>query len=304
MTDVESPAPFCPDCGYDLRGISSSNCPECGWEIDLSAAIRSIPWENRAEIGYLRAFLRTISLTTFHPKRFVRAATTLPDELSARLFGRSVVRFAAIPPIILFLAVSYWLGGNGFVDAAGNLHIADLWQSHPTPPQIRHILGPELLFTFAAGATLRPVLPIALLITFALITAAPRLLVLGQDISPAQKARAKTLLTYTTAPLVWMAFPVVTSAFAVALNNENSNANLKSAFVLCNFLTAVFLLAIFLLCCWSTLRTLYASVPRHSPQLLLVGPLMFVYWCFAVIAGLALFPLIAGYFWLVIDSLR
>lgn len=47
MPTPESNAdPICPECGYNLHGLSSSRCPECGWNIDaqtLDALARVLP---------------------------------------------------------------------------------------------------------------------------------------------------------------------------------------------------------------------------------------------------------------------
>ncbi|KAB2942749.1 MAG: hypothetical protein F9K17_12220, partial [Phycisphaerae bacterium] len=34
MTDSVTPRPPCPECGYNLTGLSGGRCPECGWSID------------------------------------------------------------------------------------------------------------------------------------------------------------------------------------------------------------------------------------------------------------------------------
>ena len=51
-TDDPTVGRFCPDCGYDLRGISSDRCPECGHAVDpTSLAISIIPWTHRRSLG-------------------------------------------------------------------------------------------------------------------------------------------------------------------------------------------------------------------------------------------------------------
>jgi predicted RNA-binding Zn-ribbon protein involved in translation (DUF1610 family) len=61
---------FCPECGYNLRGITSARCPECGTEIDRAKLAESqIPWVHRAKIGRVRAYVRTAWLATARPNR-------------------------------------------------------------------------------------------------------------------------------------------------------------------------------------------------------------------------------------------
>src|SRR2546430_12165891 len=82
-----TPQRFCPDCGYDLRGLTSGRCPECGLLIDDAALAASpIPWVHRRRIGRVRAFFRTLMLTTFRPKRLAAAAAVPVDYREAQRF--------------------------------------------------------------------------------------------------------------------------------------------------------------------------------------------------------------------------
>lgn len=70
------PAPIpvgvlCPDCGYDLRGLTSDRCPECGFDLaPLRSAESQIPWVRRRELGRLRAYWRTVWAVFWRPARF------------------------------------------------------------------------------------------------------------------------------------------------------------------------------------------------------------------------------------------
>lgn len=75
---VPSPAsavPYCPGCGYDLRGSDASRCPECGRGVDVEALRRvTIPWERRRQEGRVRTFFQTVWAVTSTPRRFVQDA--------------------------------------------------------------------------------------------------------------------------------------------------------------------------------------------------------------------------------------
>lgn len=62
---------LCPQCGYDLRGLTSARCPECGFDL---AAVRSqesrIPWSYRRQLGWLRAYWKTVWLVLRRPREF------------------------------------------------------------------------------------------------------------------------------------------------------------------------------------------------------------------------------------------
>ena len=75
--DTAGPVPRDPDgrscvnCGYDLRGLVRPRCPECGLTFDADQpAPPRIPWLYRSVIGRANAYLRTIYLVTFRPRRF------------------------------------------------------------------------------------------------------------------------------------------------------------------------------------------------------------------------------------------
>ncbi len=62
---------YCPDCGYDLRSLTSTRCPECGFGLEAVRAGESqIPWTYRRELGRFRAYWKTVWLVLRWPKQF------------------------------------------------------------------------------------------------------------------------------------------------------------------------------------------------------------------------------------------
>src|SRR5687768_8381884 len=56
---------LCPACGYDLRGATEDRCSECGLVVDLASLQHSeIPWAYRRQIGWGRAFFKTVWMIT------------------------------------------------------------------------------------------------------------------------------------------------------------------------------------------------------------------------------------------------
>ena len=52
---------YCPDCGYDLRGLTGARCPECGLDLEIVRTQEpQIPWSRRRELGRFRAYWRTV----------------------------------------------------------------------------------------------------------------------------------------------------------------------------------------------------------------------------------------------------
>lgn len=149
---------FCPGCGYDCRGLpAGGRCPECGLSISSAAAYQLL-WERRAELGRVSTFVRTAWLTMAHPARLAAAAAGPVDVRSGRTFRRTVVAV---------LAAAFAGGWAAVVRAFGTTAFVDLT---PTSPAVAGSVWPTgvVLFLWSAGATLWPVVPVAIGVTVAL----------------------------------------------------------------------------------------------------------------------------------------
>jgi hypothetical protein len=66
----------CPNCGYDLTGLTRDRCPECGASFDRAALIPQqqqgvlLPWETRPQISFVRRFSSTCYAAWLHPARY------------------------------------------------------------------------------------------------------------------------------------------------------------------------------------------------------------------------------------------
>lgn len=89
---------FCPECGYNLRGLSSNRCPECGDAVDeLRHGTSRIPWVHRAELGWFRGYWRTVALVMFQGKRFCAEIARPVDDRAAQSFRRATIALAYAP---------------------------------------------------------------------------------------------------------------------------------------------------------------------------------------------------------------
>jgi hypothetical protein len=121
--DVErAPLPVgivCPDCGYDLRGSTSARCPECGFGLDVLRTRETlIPWSHRRELGWFKAYWKTVWLVLRSPKRLgleMARAVSYGDSQSFRW----VTMAHAYPPLlamsILWCALVYIKAGDEWV---------------------------------------------------------------------------------------------------------------------------------------------------------------------------------------------
>ncbi len=100
---------LCPKCSYDVRGLTSQNCPECGQSLaGLRDAGWVIPWERRAELGWIRAYISSAFLNFREPggtRRLYIGTLSLRD---ANLFSVITIAIACLP---LFLG-TIWLASS------------------------------------------------------------------------------------------------------------------------------------------------------------------------------------------------
>jgi hypothetical protein len=85
----------CPGCDYCLVGLTEHRCPECGVPFDIEH-LRALgsetpqpvhPWDDRAQIGFWRAFGETCWATWVHPRAFARTLPAHPSALSGWSFS-------------------------------------------------------------------------------------------------------------------------------------------------------------------------------------------------------------------------
>lgn len=154
MTDVplSKPAPdpgaavpaeydvFCEACGYSLIGITADRCPECGAAYDpAELPFARIPWLHRRRLGTLRAYLATVRMVMFRPRRFARELYR-PSRVSAddaATFRRTGVRVAAVSVACTMLGIA----------------VAHGWGGPPSPlGVVRYATVAVALFGYAVGA--------------------------------------------------------------------------------------------------------------------------------------------------------
>lgn len=95
---------YCPQCGYNIHNLDATECPECGMAVDeASMRLAQVPWQNRREIGRVKAFARTCWRVTFKTKQFCLAVGQPVSLKDAVLFRRIVIALIYVPFILLSL---------------------------------------------------------------------------------------------------------------------------------------------------------------------------------------------------------
>jgi predicted RNA-binding Zn-ribbon protein involved in translation (DUF1610 family) len=93
---------FCPECGYDLRAITSQRCPECGLAIDrASMSVSRLPWSHRHKIGRVRAYWRTMLL---RPRK-------LAEEMARPVSFSDAQQFRHVTVFLAWLPLAAWAVG-------------------------------------------------------------------------------------------------------------------------------------------------------------------------------------------------
>jgi hypothetical protein len=93
---LEFPDAHCPQCDYNLHGLSPGPCPECGVMLRAGDLVASqIPWVHRHRIGGVRAFLGTLHFITSDLPTFL-------DELDHPVNYEHARRFRAVCVWIAF----------------------------------------------------------------------------------------------------------------------------------------------------------------------------------------------------------
>jgi hypothetical protein len=298
-----APQRFCPDCGYDLRGLTSDRCPECGLKIDDAAMAASpIPWVHRQRIGRARAFWRTLLVTTFRPRRLASAAAMPVDYRQAQRFRRWIIVLTSLPFVAAILVARRF----GATDAIGG--IIDVY-TYPNgyPGGVTPRYGwMDPAFCWSAGAMLWPVLAIGVLITFALITAAPSYWFHPSSLPIVRQNRAVAISAYLCGPLLWIALLVTAAGVVMALMwaKDIDQSSLMWTLGLLLALLSLATLAVILLLAWNTMRVFSRTTRPSMGRFITAGLVIPVCAVLSIVVGLGVFPGIVGFIWLMIDSVR
>jgi hypothetical protein len=284
---------FCPDCGYDLRGIDSDRCPECGLGLHGAAGF-AIPWSHRQEMGRARAFWRTVRLAAVHPKSLATAAGEPVEYAAAQRFRWLVVALASLPPIVFFLIYVWRKRGTRFLSVAGNDLLSFLpWLADPLR---------EIALIWSAGATFAPVLPIGVVVMFFLATGAAGYWFRPGHLNVARQDRAVAISRYACAPLAWLPVPVAMAGVAVGLTATGFLADFPSPR---DWLVLGAPAALILVAGWRTSLVLLGRTTHCGAGRLAAAAVgLPLSWLLSAVIGLGVLPFLIGFIWIVIDGFR
>ena len=212
---------FCPQCGYNLRGIDSARCPECAYSLDFRRLTEpQLPWLQRSEIGSVRAYWRTVRTAIVRKKTFWEELSRPVSYRDAQLFRWITVLLAYLPLVLLILALM--LSGV-------NADISTALRRNP------------FLFISVTVALL-----VCLLLFMAGATGLPSYFFHPKRLPVEQQNRAVALSYYCCAPLAWLS--VVYMLVAVVLLGDWFNFFNPNNIIHTGIIMACVVLAVYLCC--------------------------------------------------------
>lgn len=229
-TASQSPTEFfCPECGYDLRAITSERCPECGLAIDrASMSVSRIPWSHRKEIGGFRAYWRTSLLAVSRPKR-------IAEEMSRPVSYADAQRFRHMTVLLAWLPIAGWIVALMVINR----------EYFPISLAAGERLGWCMeIATYLAGL-------FAIWLFLLMASGASSFFVHPKRLPVVLQNRAIALSFYAAAPLAWLWVPAVFLAIAALIFSADwSQHGFGFTLGMVATLSAVMLAVVLVILCW------------------------------------------------------
>jgi hypothetical protein len=177
---------YCPECGYNLRGLTSRRCPECGLSLEhIEALGTQIAWVHRRAIGTFRSYWRTARDTTFRGRRFLRGIPPFVEYKHAQRFRYVTIMTLSITALCVY--GSYCIANS---DVRQDLVLNGWYRA----------------VQFLAGV-----------LALAALSGLPSYLFHPRHLSPEQQNRAIAMSYYACAPLAFVAWTLPMYALGVLL---------------------------------------------------------------------------------------
>lgn len=290
---------FCPQCGYNLRGLSSANCPECGLVLDRADMLYSrLPWTHRQRIGYFRAYWRTLILGTFKTPDLAEELARPVSFRDAQLFRfiTIVVGWAPLATASLILALVFQKQGTFLWNGFGMSAMASSVN--------RFAL--DVLWPLGAGVTFPGVFPLSLAVFLILLSGVSSYFFHPRSMPPKLQNRGVAMSYYACAAIAFLPVMLLIAGVAVAVANT-SFANTSFGFTVTAILGMLAGCApLVLLFIWwvNTLRLYQRATHASSARTTIVAALLPVLWVLCGIVTLTFITWACGFLVLVVQSLR
>lgn len=272
----ESPL-CCPHCGYDIHHATATSCPECGGEVNEKVMqLAQVPWQNRRDIGRLRAFVQTVSRVTFRTRRLGYAISQSVHMKDAIRFRRIVVGLNFLP-MMAVVALIMWMLYDNFEMGV-----------------------PAYSWGFAASVLC--IYAISIWLLSEILTGVHTYWFHPRHLPPSQQVRSLALSHYASGPMVLTAIAMLLFAVTMAcgwLYNDYYQVTLGDILELTALISGLLGFLLLLLSLAATWRVCFAMCKHVAHRgvlgrwsLFLLQP---VIWLLAALFCLLLLPTVLGY---------
>jgi hypothetical protein len=290
---------YCPQCGSNLRGLSSANCPECGLALDRADMLHSrLPWTHRKRIGVVRAYWRTLILGTFKTPDLANELARPVSFRDAQLFRFITIAIGWAPLAVLALVLTYLY----------HQQVPMFWRGFGTNTMssTTNMAGFDLLWPIGAGLTFPGVFPLSLALFLILLSGIASYFFHPRSMPPKLQNRGVAMSYYACAAIAFLPLSLVFLGI-MALLGKTSFSNTNTGFMVTAVIGMLAACAPFvLLFIWwvNTLRLYQRATHPSWPRMIAVAALLPVLWL--VCAALTLFAVTwaCGFLVLVVQSLR
>jgi hypothetical protein len=264
---------FCQTCGYNLRGLTGSRCPECGGSLDgVRSLVPQIPWMYRKELGWWRAYWRTIGFVMFRQAQFCDEMARPVRFRDSQFFRWITVVFCCVP--VLLAGIAFSIFGT----------------YSPTDDDVFN-----LFWVGGFGGVWHACVPLF----FAAVTGIPSYFFHPRDIPVEQQNRAIVLSYYACGPLVFLGIPIMTCAAAILTAQWSERAT--TVLIVLSLTLPIAAIAPWWLDLIHLARRLVPQRPQRAVSLAVGVPILWFLLALAILVGI---PFVLFYFFLIFASLR
>ncbi len=242
---------LCPECSYNLRGLTSEFCPECGRSVEqFRLGVSQIPWVHRAEMGRCKAYWKTVMFVMTTTRRFSAEVAHPVSYSDAQKFRWLTVLHAFLPILVATVVVDSFIAARSWSS------------SHADPAMPGFVMSPPPWYVLAYQEAWPIVLSSAgVLLYLIAATGVPSYFFHPRDFPVHVQDRAVAASYYAPAALAWTFIPAALVIVAVS-----PIGSAYGIWKVASLLTVVIALVLHALILFKNVLTMLACTISGRPQ--------------------------------------